>query len=120
MRNREHLYFDTPASAGDRYFGIGVVASQYAVQMMAPGRIIGFKAYGSSSGEQAIIQDVAPAPFVSGDRISVYISYDAMFEMGFLLIHLNGAYADAGQFQYSWFADVRNENWNATILVEYF
>lgn len=116
MRSREHLYFDSPASAGDRYFGIGVVATQYAVQMMAPGRIIGFRCYASTAGEQAIVMNTAPVNFASGDRISVYISYAPIATV--IAVYLNGGYY--GAFSTTLTMDKRNQNYNATVLVEYF
>lgn len=117
MKAYSHISFDTAASVNDRYFGAGYYASQYAVQMMQPGRIIGFRAYGSTDGEQTIIQDVTPDYFASGDRLGVYVYYNTDFDMGFLEVRKNGT--TVSNFVYSWFYDVRNQAWNATVLVEY-
>lgn len=115
MRTYNHLSFADTASAGDRYLRSGSVASQYAVQVMTPGRIIGFRCYGSTQGEQTIVTNTAPVYFVSGDRISVYINY--ALNLTNVMVYRNGALA--GGFQTTFGADYRNENWVATVLVEY-
>jgi len=120
MRTYNHLSFADTASAGDRYLRGGSVASQYAVQMMTPGRIIGFRCYSDSGSivEQAIVRNVAPVYFASGDRIAVYIRYDLMFGDTYVETRKNGAVAGSFYTKFT-FSDYRANNWAATVLVEY-
>jgi len=118
MKALSHLSFDTAASASDRYFGSAYFATQYAVQMMQPGRIIGFRCYGATLGERAIVQNVTPIYFASGDRISVYIRCIGG-EQTNVEIRKNGALATGWEDIVDPAGDSRNQAWNATILVEY-